>query len=219
METQKGSDAPGQDGSTVATTAVPTTPSGHVGLIDGASLEYAAVPVFLFAAVATAMAAAMPIVGSFFGPNRQGAVKAMPYESGMDPIHDTRRRFDVRFHLVAIAFLVFDVELLFLYPWAVAMRPAHHRPVAQAAAVAAAEPAAAPLAAPIGAGTPSKSSDTDLPHPNQAPVVEELPLGIDAAVGYEVESRGLVFAGAMAFIAMLTVGLVYDWKKGVFQWR
>jgi len=47
----------------------------------------------------------------------------MPYESGMDPIHDTRRRFDVRFHLVAIAFLVFDVELLFLYPWAVASRP------------------------------------------------------------------------------------------------
>ena len=46
----------------------------------------------------------------------------MPYESGMDPIHDTRRRFDVRFHLVAIAFLVFDVELLFLYPWAVASR-------------------------------------------------------------------------------------------------
>ena len=46
----------------------------------------------------------------------------MPYESGMDPIHDARRRFDVRFYLVAIAFLVFDVELLFLYPWAVASR-------------------------------------------------------------------------------------------------
>ena len=46
----------------------------------------------------------------------------MPYESGMDPIHDTRRRFDIRFHLVAIAFLVFDVELLFIYPWAVASR-------------------------------------------------------------------------------------------------
>jgi NADH-quinone oxidoreductase subunit A len=40
----------------------------------------------------------------------------------MDPIHDTRRRFDVRFHLVAIAFLIFDVELLFIYPWAVASR-------------------------------------------------------------------------------------------------
>ena len=52
-------------------------------------------------------------------PGRPGPVTRMPYESGMDPIHDTRRRFDVRFYLLAIAFLVFDVELLFLYPWAV----------------------------------------------------------------------------------------------------
>ena len=44
----------------------------------------------------------------------------MAYESGMDPIHDAHRKFDVRFHLVAITFLLFDVELLFLYPWAVA---------------------------------------------------------------------------------------------------
>ena len=51
---------------------------------------------------------------------RKTAVKLMPYESGMDPIGDARRRFDVRFYLVAILFLVFDVELLFLYPWAAA---------------------------------------------------------------------------------------------------
>ncbi|MEM8680356.1 MAG: NADH-quinone oxidoreductase subunit A, partial [Planctomycetota bacterium] len=44
--------------------------------------------------------------------------------SGMDPLHDTRRRFDVRFHLVAVAFLIFDVELLFVYPWAVATKHA-----------------------------------------------------------------------------------------------
>ena len=44
----------------------------------------------------------------------------MPYESGMDPIGDARQRFDVRYYLVAIVFLLFDVELLFLYPWAVA---------------------------------------------------------------------------------------------------
>ena len=43
----------------------------------------------------------------------------MPYESGMDPIGDARQHFDVKFYLVAIMFLVFDVELLFLYPWAV----------------------------------------------------------------------------------------------------
>ena len=61
----------------------------------------------------------------------------MPNESGMDPIHDTHRRFDVRFHMVAIAFLVFDVELLFLYPWAVASRPNWTPPTATSTAVAA----------------------------------------------------------------------------------
>ena len=62
----------------------------------------------------------MIVAPRLIAPRKHTAVKDMPYESGMDPIHDTRRRFDVRFHLVAIAFLVFDVELLFLYPWAVA---------------------------------------------------------------------------------------------------
>jgi NADH-quinone oxidoreductase subunit A len=82
----------------------------------------AVLPVFLFAAVATLVAVVLLAVSAAIGPSRTGRVKEMPYESGMDPIHDTRRRFDVRFYLVAIAFLVFDVELLFLYPWAVASR-------------------------------------------------------------------------------------------------
>lgn len=85
-------------------------------------MQSTAVPILLFVAASTAVAVAMLWVGRLFGPQRPGAVKEMPYESGMDPIHDTRRRFDVGFHLVAIAFLVFDVELLFLYPWAVASR-------------------------------------------------------------------------------------------------
>jgi NADH-quinone oxidoreductase subunit A len=76
--------------------------------------------VLLFLAASTGLAVALLLLGGRFGPRRQGRVKEMPYESGMNPIHDARRRFDVRFHLVAIAFLVFDVELLFLYPWAVA---------------------------------------------------------------------------------------------------
>lgn len=80
------------------------------------------VPVFVAAGVALAIALGMLGVGLLVGPRRRSAVKRMPYESGMDPIHDTRRRFDVRFYLVAIAFLLFDVELLFLYPWAVASR-------------------------------------------------------------------------------------------------
>jgi NADH-quinone oxidoreductase subunit A len=87
-------------------------------------MQPASLPIFLFAAVAVALTVTLLLAGRWLGPRRAGAVKQMPYESGMDPVHDTRRRFDVRFHLVAIAFLVFDVELLFLYPWAVASRSA-----------------------------------------------------------------------------------------------
>ena len=80
-----------------------------------------------------------------------------------------RRRFAVRFHLVAIAFLIFDVELLFVYPWAVASRSA---------------------------------------------------AGIDRAVqeGW-VADRGLVLGGVMFFLALVVAGLVYEWRKGVLEWR
>ena len=79
-------------------------------------------PILLFVACSTALGAGLLLVGTAIGPRRQSAVKQMPYESGMDPIHDARRRFDVRFHLVAVAFLLFDVEVIFLYPWAVASK-------------------------------------------------------------------------------------------------
>src|SRR5437868_8192703 len=52
-------------------------------------------------------------------PHHDTAVKLMSYESGMDPVGSARMQFDVKFYLIAILFLVFDVELLFLYPWAV----------------------------------------------------------------------------------------------------
>ena len=54
-------------------------------------------------------------------PYKPTPVKLMPYESGMDPVGSARMQFDVKFYLIAILFLVFDVELLFLYPWAVVM--------------------------------------------------------------------------------------------------
>ncbi len=79
-----------------------------------------ALPVFLMLLCAVGLALGLLGVAHVFTRGRAGAVQQMPYESGMDPIHDTRRRFDVRFHLLAIAFLIFDVELLFLFPWAVA---------------------------------------------------------------------------------------------------
>src|SRR5271168_5134793 len=77
-------------------------------------------PIFLFILVAIMTAVGMLAASALLGPRRVTAVKQMPYESGMDPIGDARQRFDVRYYLVAIVFLLFDVELLFLYPWAVA---------------------------------------------------------------------------------------------------
>jgi NADH-quinone oxidoreductase subunit A len=59
------------------------------------------------------------ILAHAIGPRKKTPVKQMPYESGMDPINDARQPYDVKFYMVAILFLVFDVELLFLYPWAV----------------------------------------------------------------------------------------------------
>ena len=54
-----------------------------------------------------------------FKPRKPTKIKQMPYESGMDPVGSARMQFDIKFYLIAILFLVFDVELLFLYPWAV----------------------------------------------------------------------------------------------------
>ena len=75
-------------------------------------------PIFLYLAVILAFAGASLAVAHLIGPKKDTVVKLMPYESGMDPIGTTRQRFDVKFYLIAILFLVFDVELLFLYPWA-----------------------------------------------------------------------------------------------------
>ena len=61
------------------------------------------------------------LVSTLAGPSRKGEVKGLSYESGMNPVGTARRRFNVRFFVVAMAFLLFDVEIVFLYPWAVNM--------------------------------------------------------------------------------------------------
>lgn len=76
-------------------------------------------PVFVYLAVVVVFIATGLVLAHLIGPHRHSRVKDMPYESGMDPVGDARQHFDVKYYLVAILFLVFDVELLFLYPWAV----------------------------------------------------------------------------------------------------
>ena len=75
-------------------------------------------PLFIYAVVLVGFVVTNLVLARIAGPKKKSAVKEMPYESGMDPVGDARQAFDVRFYLVAILFLVFDVELLFLYPWA-----------------------------------------------------------------------------------------------------
>lgn len=75
--------------------------------------------ILLYVAVLVGFAATNLILTHVLGPRKKTPTKQMPYESGMDPVGDARQPFDVKFYLVAILFLVFDVELLFLYPWAV----------------------------------------------------------------------------------------------------
>jgi NADH-quinone oxidoreductase subunit A len=75
--------------------------------------------VLIYGAVLVGLVLTTLILAHVIGPRRKTPVKQMPYESGMDPVGDARQPFDVKFYLVAILFLVFDVELLFLYPWAV----------------------------------------------------------------------------------------------------
>jgi NADH-quinone oxidoreductase subunit A len=76
-------------------------------------------PLFVYGAILVGFVITNLLLAHLLGPRKHTPVKDMPYESGMDPVGDARQPFDVRFYLVAILFLVFDVELLFLYPWAV----------------------------------------------------------------------------------------------------
>lgn len=75
-------------------------------------------PIFILILMAVTFAVANVILTLILGPQRRGDVKGMTYESGMNPVGTARKRFNVRFYLIAVVFLVFDVEIIFLYPWA-----------------------------------------------------------------------------------------------------
>jgi len=70
-------------------------------------------------AVAALLGLALPILHQLLGPRRPNYKKLMPYESGMDPIGSARDRFSVKFYLIAMLFIIFDIEVIFMYPWAV----------------------------------------------------------------------------------------------------
>jgi NADH-quinone oxidoreductase subunit A len=75
-------------------------------------------PVVLILLMAITFAVANLVITRLLGPSRSGEVKGATYESGVNPVGTARKRFNVRFYLIAVVFLVFDVEIVFLYPWA-----------------------------------------------------------------------------------------------------
>ena len=78
-------------------------------------------PILLFILVGIALGAVMITVGFILGPSRPDGEKNSPYECGFEAFEDSRMKFDVRYYLVAILFIIFDLEIAFLFPWAVVL--------------------------------------------------------------------------------------------------
>ena len=83
-----------------------------------ATLLHNYLPVLIFLAVAGGFGLVLLALGWVLGPRRPDAEKLSPYECGFEPFEDSRMKFDVRYYLVAILFIIFDLEIAFLFPWA-----------------------------------------------------------------------------------------------------
>ncbi|GGI53015.1 NADH-quinone oxidoreductase subunit A [Oxalicibacterium solurbis] len=112
-------------------------------------------PVLLFILVGIGVGVVPQVLGRVLAPHKPDAQKLSPYECGFEAFEDARMKFDVRYYLVAILFILFDLEVAFLVPWSVAMRD----------------------------------------------------------VGM------LGFWSMMIFLGVLTIGLVFEWKKGALDWE
>ncbi|MDD0909321.1 NADH-quinone oxidoreductase subunit A [Xylella fastidiosa subsp. multiplex] len=74
-------------------------------------------PILIFLVVATGIGLALILIGRFLGPHRPDSEKLSSYESGFSAFEDARMKFDVRYYLIAIQFIVFDLEIIFIVPW------------------------------------------------------------------------------------------------------
>jgi len=116
-------------------------------------LEY--LPILIFLGLSIGLSAVMVAASFFVGPNNPDVEKNSAYECGFEPFDDARMKFDVRFYLVAILFIIFDLEVAFLFPWAITLG--------------------------------------------------------------EIGLFG--FWSMVVFLGILTVGFVYEWRKGALEWE
>ena len=78
-------------------------------------------PILVFIVIGLGLGAVMILAGAVLGPHRPDSEKLSPYECGFEAFEDSRMKFDVRYYLVAILFIIFDLEIAFLFPWAVVL--------------------------------------------------------------------------------------------------
>lgn len=78
-------------------------------------------PILVFIILSTGFGAFIVLIGHLLSPTKPNPEKSSPYECGFEPFEDARMKFDVRFYLVAILFIIFDLEIAFLFPWAVVL--------------------------------------------------------------------------------------------------
>ena len=79
-------------------------------------------PILIFLIIGLVLGTVLIAIGYFLGPNRPDSEKNSPYECGFEAFEDARMQFDVRYYLVAILFIIFDLEIAFFFPWAVALK-------------------------------------------------------------------------------------------------
>jgi NADH-quinone oxidoreductase subunit A len=130
--------------------------------MDAFLAEY--LPILIFLGIAGVIGLALLIAPFILAPNAPDQEKLSAYECGFNAFDDARMKFDVRFYLVAILFIIFDLEVAFLFPWAVSLGDILN-----------------------GSGFAALAS--------------------------------LGFVSMMIFLAILTVGFIYEWKKGALEWE
>jgi NADH-quinone oxidoreductase subunit A len=125
--------------------------------MDDFLLHY--LPIVIFLGIATALGIGFIVLAAVFAPSAPDSEKLSSYECGFNAFDDARMKFDVRFYLVSILFIIFDLEVAFLFPWAVTL------------------------------------------------------MKLPAATGQ------FAFVSMLVFLLVLTVGFIYEWKKGALEWE
>jgi len=121
--------------------------------MDGFLLEY--LPILLFMGIAAVLGLALVAVPLLIAPSKPDPEKLSAYECGFNAFDDARMKFDVRFYLVSILFIIFDLEVAFLFPWAITLK----------------------------------------------------------------ETGVFGFVSMVLFLGVLTIGFIYEWKKGALEWE